>query len=61
MILNILKELQELHNDYLLAPDKIEIKREILCDYQLKIADFITSLLAMLKNYCLTFLIKENL
>ena len=24
------KELRELHNDYLLAPDKIEIKREIL-------------------------------
>ena len=33
------KELQELHNDYRLAPDKIEIKREMLSDYQLKIAD----------------------
>ena len=33
------KELQELHNDYLLAPDKIEIKREMLSYYQLKIAD----------------------
>ena len=33
------KELQELHNDYPLAPDKIEIKREMLPDYQLKIAD----------------------
>ena len=33
------KELQELHNDYSLAPDKIEIKREMLSDYQLKIAD----------------------
>ena len=33
------KELRELHNDYLLAPDKIEIKREMLSDYQLKIAD----------------------
>ena len=30
------KEIQELHNDYLLAPDKIEIKREILSEYQLK-------------------------
>ena len=29
-----------LHNDYPLAPDKIEIKREMLCDYQLKIADW---------------------
>ena len=33
------KELRELHNDYPLAPDKIEIKREILSKYQLKIAD----------------------
>ena len=33
------KELQELHNDYPLAPDKIEIKREMLSEYQLKIAD----------------------
>ena len=32
------KELQELHNDYPLAPDKIKIKREMLSDYQLKIA-----------------------
>ena len=34
------KELQELHNDYpSVAPDKIEIRREMLSDYQLKIAD----------------------
>ena len=33
------KELRELHNDYPLAPDKIEIKREILSNYQLKNAD----------------------
>ena len=33
------KELQALHSDYPLAPDKIEIKREMLSDYQLKIAD----------------------
>ena len=33
------KELQELHNDYPLTPDKIEIKREMLSEYQLKIAD----------------------
>ena len=32
-------ELQELHKDYPLAPDKIEIKREMLSVYQLKIAD----------------------
>ena len=29
----------ELHNAYPLAPDKIEIKRWILSEYQLKIAD----------------------
>ena len=32
------KELRELHIDYPLAPDKIEFKREMLSDYQLKIA-----------------------
>ena len=33
------KELRELHNDYPLAPDKIEMKGEMLPDYQLKIAN----------------------
>ena len=33
------KELRELHKDYSLALDKIEIKREMLSEYQLKIAD----------------------
>ena len=33
------KELHELHNDYPLAPNKIEIKREMLSEYQLKNAD----------------------
>ena len=33
------KELCELHNDYPLAPDKMEIKKE-MSDYQKKIADF---------------------
>ena len=32
-------ELQELHNALPLSPHKIEIKREMLSDYQLKIAD----------------------
>ena len=34
------KELRKLHNDYPLAPDNIESKRELLSNYQLKIADF---------------------
>ena len=33
------KELREFHNDYFLAPNKAEIKREMLSEYQLKIAD----------------------
>ena len=33
------KELRELHNEYPLTPDKIEIKRKMFCDCQLKIAD----------------------
>ena len=37
--LEYLIELQELCNDYPLAPDKIEIKREMLSNYELKIAD----------------------
>ena len=31
---------REVHNNYHLAPDKIEIKREMLSNYQIKIADF---------------------
>ena len=42
------KELHELHNDYILTPDKIEIKREMLS--VLKIADLYNILLVMLKN-----------
>ena len=44
------KELRGLHNDYSLAPDKIEIKREMLFAYHLKLLILITSLLIMLKN-----------
>ena len=33
------KELIQWHNDCPLAPDKTEMKREMLSDYQLKIAD----------------------
>ena len=34
------KELHELHNDYPLAPNKIEIKRKMLSEYQLKFANY---------------------
>ena len=33
------KELRGLHNGYPLTPDKIEIKKKMLPNYQLKIAD----------------------
>ena len=38
--LEYLKELRELHNNYPLALDKMEIKKEMLSNYQLKTADF---------------------
>ena len=41
--------IKELHNDFPLAPDKTEIKREMLSEYQLKIADLYNII-------CLTFL-----
>ena len=37
------EELCELNNDYALAPDKIEIKKEMLSSHQLKIGDFYIS------------------
>ena len=38
------KELSELQNDYPWAPGKIEIKKEMLFNYQLKIPDFYISI-----------------
>ena len=38
------EELHEFHNDYPLVPDKLDIKREMLSDYQLKMADDYTSI-----------------
>ena len=37
LIFNILKNYSKLH-DYLLGPEKIEIKTEMLSNYQLKVA-----------------------
>ena len=44
------KEFQELDNDYPLAPDEMEIKREILSEYQLKIADHYITPIGNVKN-----------
>ena len=44
------KELRHLHNDYPLAWDKIEIKRGMLFEYQLKIADLYNFPIGNVKN-----------
>ena len=51
--------LRELDNDYPLARDKIEIERHMLSNYQLK--TFIMFLFVLLKNWCLTSLIKKSM
>ena len=54
------KELREVHNDYPLAPDKIEIKREMLPDYQLKIADLYNIPIGDVKKLVPNFFDKEK-
>ena len=44
------KESRELHNDYPLAPDKTEIKREMLSEHQLKIVDLSNILIGTVKK-----------
>ena len=53
------KELRELHNDHPLALDKIEIKREMLSEYQLKIADHYNIPIGNVKKLAPKFLIKK--
>ena len=57
------KELHELHNDYSLASDKIDIKREMLSGYQLKMADLMTNLKVIIISiitYILIFVAVSN-
>ena len=54
------KDLRELHNDYPLASDKIEITREILSDYQLKIVDLYNIPIGDVKKIVPNFFDKEN-
>ena len=42
-------------------PGKIETKREMLSEYQLKIADVYNIPIGNVKNWCLTFLTKKNM
>ena len=53
------KELRELHNDYPLAPGKIEVKREMLSEHQLKIADLYNVSISNVKKIVLNFFYKE--
>ena len=53
------KELRELHNDYSLDPDRTRIKREMLPEYQLKIADLYNIPIGNVKKLVLNFLIKK--
>ena len=53
-------ELRELHNDYPLALYKIEIKREILSGYQLKIADYYNIPIGNVKKLIRNFFDKEK-
>ena len=55
------KELRELHNNYPFAWDKIEIEREMMLDYQLKIADFYNTPIDNVKKLVPNFLIKNNM
>ena len=49
-----------MHNDYPLAPDKIEIKSEVLSYYLLKNADFYNISIGTVKNLLLNFFDKEK-
>ena len=54
------QESWELHNDYPLAPDKTEIKREILSEYQLKIIDLYNIPIGNTKKMMSNFSDKEK-
>ena len=54
------KELRELHNGYHLAADKITIKREILYNYQLKIAEFYNIPTGIVKKMVPNFFDKDK-
>ena len=55
------KELCRFYNNYPVASDKIEIKRQMRSKYQLKIIDLYNIPIGNVKNLCLTFLIKKSM
>ena len=50
----------DLNKDYLLAPDKIETKREMLSEYQLKTADLYKIPIGIVKKLVPNFFDKEK-
>ena len=54
------KELTELQNNYALAPGKIEIKREMLFDYQLEIVDLYNIPIGNAQKFVPNFFDKEK-
>ena len=54
------KELRELHNDYPLAPNKIEIKREMQSEYQLKITNLCNITIGNIKKLMPKYFDKEK-
>ena len=54
------KELRELHSDYPLDPDKIKIKRKMLSEYQLKIADLYNILIGNVRKLVTNLFDKEK-
>ena len=57
------KQLSELRNDYPLAPDKININREMLPKYQLMISDLYNIAIGIVKKlvpnfFCMCFIMK---
>ena len=50
----------ELHNDYTLAAYKIEIKREMLSEYQLKVANLYNIFIANIEKLVPNVFVKEK-
>ena len=56
------KELRELHKDFVLVPDKIELeKKKMLFQYQLKIVNSYNIPIGNNKNLVPNFLIRKNM
>ena len=54
------KELREIHKDYPFEPDKIEIKRKMVSNYQLRIADLYNIPIYNVKKILPNFFDKEK-